>query len=256
MLVLFGKAFAISLFALLISFLGLAGIESYGLISIFIVAFFVHRNLVEFFLENKTNIIDKKADSKKENIRTYTKIGVLFLGIALGYGLYMGIFSSNYLMETFRDLLIKTSYVTGINVSYPSFGGVFATNIAALAIAGIFTVIFEEYAVALLVSLGAVVLGISSGFLFSLGNMDVGQKIFSFFFVVLPNSFTVFSLICLSVGTYYLVKGRRNYAKREDNESIVLLRNIRATFFIILASSLVINLLATVWESVLLPILR
>ena len=163
----------------------------------------------------------------------------------------MFLFSSPYLLVTFKDLMIRTEYVTGTGVVFASFWGVFATNIAVLVLAGLFAMIFDEYAVALLVSMGAVVFGISAGVLFGLEGVAIAQKLSSFFLVVVPNNFLIFSLIGLSVGTYYLMKGWRKYRGEQGNPAVMA--SIRKTFWIILAVSLAINLVATVWESVLLP---
>jgi hypothetical protein len=178
---LFFRSLSISLFAIVISFVGLAGAQAYGLISVFIVAFFVHEVIHGLFEKNRINIVEKKMDSKKENLETFRNIFVMFLAIAVAYGAYMFIFSSPYLLDTFKDLLVRTDYLTNPEVKIADFSSIFITNTAIFVMGFVFSAIFKEYAVSLFVSLGAVSLGLSTGFLFSLPFQGMVLKMGSLF---------------------------------------------------------------------------
>lgn len=254
---LFISAFSYSILALLLTFLVIP--NSFGIASIFIVAFFAYENITEFLRINKEQIIIKKQNPKIENIKTFKSIFILFLWIALAYLPLFLIFDSpnsqNYLYEIFSSLLINENLLKSINSEQVVwFVEVMIPNLSLLIIWIIFSFFYYNYSIALFVTWGATYIWLSTGFMIEIWN-NLLNNLIKFFFVIIPLSSVIISLIICSTSMYFLRKGMKNYYfidKRSKND-ILTFNSIIKTVIILIIVAVGINLFGTVRESIILP---
>ena len=250
---LFSNTFLYSILSILISFLLLP--NSFGLISAFIVAFYVHDKVEKFLLENKQNIIEKGQNKYEANMKTLKQILMIYIWIFLTYMLLLILFSligsswASYIKTMFNDLMIPDNILTLQKSSSVDVIYLFINYFWVFWIWLVFSYFFRNYAIALITVIWAVSLWLSTGNLF-LQNLSFIKEIESLILIVLPMQSLLFWLLVSSLAVYYLRNWLEKYhwVENQTLEQKTIFNSIVKTISYMLVVSFIFVLIKIIWE--------